>query len=76
MSAEGYSIDSSDKYAILALKDKIPANIGELRPLLGFLGFFRKYVADFSMRAKHLYDLLKIDEAPTKKDKKKGKKME
>ena len=52
VSKEGYSMDSSDKEAVLALKDKIPTNIGELRQLLGFLGFFRKYVPDFSRRAK------------------------
>lgn len=74
VSKDGYSMDSADKEAVLALKDKIPTNIGELRQLLGFLGFFRKYVADFSRRAKPLYDLLKVDEAMDEKGKKKGKK--
>ena len=74
MSEEGYSMDSADKEAVLALKDKVPTNIGELRQLLGFLGFFRKYVADFSRRAKPLYDLLKVEEAPAEKGKKKCRK--
>ena len=74
MSKDGYSMDSSDKDAVLALKDKIPTNIGELRQLLGFLGFFRKYVPDFSRRAKPLYDLLKVSDIPPEKGKKKGKK--
>ena len=73
VSKEGYSMDSSDKEAVLALKDKIPTNIGELRQLLGFLGFFRKYVPDFSRRAKPLYDLLKVEETPTEKGKKRCK---
>ena len=74
VSKDGYSMDSADKEAVLALKDKIPTNIGELRQLLGFLGFFRKYVADFSRRAKPVYDLLKVDEAMDEKGKKKGRK--
>ena len=41
-------MDSSDKEAVLALKDKIPTNIGEMRQLLGFIGVFSKYVPDFS----------------------------
>ena len=71
---EVYSMDSADKEAVLALKDKVPTNIGELRQLLGSLGFFRKYVADFSRRAKPLYDLLKVEEAPAEKGKKKCRK--
>ena len=64
---------NSVKEAVLALNDKIPTNMDELRQLLGFLGFIRKYV-DFSRRAKPLYDLLKVDEAMEEKGKKKGKK--
>ena len=74
VSKEGYSMDSSDKKAFLSLKDKIPTNIGELRQLLGFSRFFRKYVPDFSRQAKPLYDLLKVEETPTEKGKKRCKK--
>ena len=63
-------MDSSDKKAFLSLKDKIPTNIGELRQLLGFSRFFKKYVPDFSRQAKPLYNLLKVEETPTKKGKK------
>ena len=34
-------------------------NIAELRSLLGFLGYYRGYVKDFSKRVKPLYDMLK-----------------
>ena len=46
-------MDISDKYAVLALKDKIPANIGELRPLLGFFWiFFQKICSRFFNESK------------------------
>lgn len=75
VSKDGYSMDTSDKEAVLALKGKTPKTVGEVRQLLGFLGFYRKYVADFSRRAKPLYDLLKVVQVPVVKEtKKKGKK--
>ena len=37
----------------------VPQNVGELRSLLGFLGYFRCYVRDFAKKAKPLYNLLK-----------------
>ena len=54
-------MDPKDKDAVLQLKDRSPKTIAELhvRQLLGFLGYFRKYIPNFSRRAKTLYDLLR-----------------
>ena len=53
-------MDPKDKDAILQLKDRSPKTIAELhvRQFLGFIGYFRKYIPNFSRRAKTLYDLL------------------
>jgi hypothetical protein len=58
ISRDGYSMHSSDKEAVLALKEKTPSNVGEVRQLLDFLDYYRKFIPDFSCRAKLLYDLL------------------
>ena len=44
-----------------------PTDIGKLRSLIGFLGYYRTYIKDFSKKLKPVYDLLQ------KTDKLKGK---
>lgn len=46
ITADGYKMDDTDKEAVLALKAKRPQSIGEVRKLLGFLGYFRKFIPD------------------------------
>ena len=46
-------------------------NVGELRSLLGFLGYYRCYVEIFSRKVKPLYDMLKGGDS--KKGEGKGK---
>ena len=58
ISGEGYRPDPEDTKALEEFRNP-PSNIGELRSLLGFLGYFRCYVKDFSQKVKPLYDLLK-----------------
>ena len=58
VSGEGYRSDPADTAALEKFKTA-PRNIGELRSLLGFLGYYRGYVKDFSKRVKPLYDMLK-----------------
>ena len=58
VSSEGYRPDPADTAALQKFKEP-PKNVGEVRSLLGFLGYYRCYVQDFSRRVKPLYDLLK-----------------
>ena len=69
ISAEGYRMDNKEVAAVQALKTKPPTNIKELRKLLGFLGYYRSYVQDFSRHAKGLYDLLSADVTPSPESK-------
>ena len=72
ISKDGYRVDPKDTEAIEEFR-KPPANIGELRKLLGFLGYYRTYVQDFSKLMKPLYTLLKTD--PENSDKSPKSKM-
>jgi hypothetical protein len=58
----GYTMDPEDKRADLELKERKPNCIEDVRKLLGFLGFYRKYIPDFARRARLLYDLVKSPE--------------
>ena len=58
ISGQGYRPDPKDTQVLEKFRTP-PSNIGELRSLLGFLGYFRSYVQDFSRKVKPLYDLLK-----------------
>lgn len=75
----GHTIDPSDTTAVKKLREKKPKNVGEVRQLMGFIGFYRGYIPEFSRRAKPIYDLLKEEPEPNKKGrtkltKKKGQK--
>ena len=71
VSGEGYRPDPEDTKVLEKFRVP-PTTIGELRSLLGFLGYFRCYVKDFSKKVKPLYDLLKgkVTKKPVK-----GKKL-
>ncbi|XP_035264283.1 uncharacterized protein LOC118222647 [Anguilla anguilla] len=58
VSEQGYTMDPADIEPVLALKERRPTNVGELRRLLGFLSYYRPYIQNFSRRAKALYGLL------------------
>ncbi len=65
ISEEGYRPDPEDTKALDRCKVQ-PTNVGELRSLLGFLGYYRTYIKDFSRKLKDVYDLLKLKEGQTK----------
>ena len=67
VSKEGYRPDPENASALNACKIP-PRTVGKLRALLGFLGYYRNFVKDFSRKFKPVYDLLKVEEG------KKGKK--
>ncbi len=58
ISANGYRPDPADTAALEKFRTP-PTNIGELRSLLGFLGYYRTYVKGFAAWVKPMYDLLK-----------------
>lgn len=58
VSAEGYKMNPKEVEAVQALKHETPTTVREVRKLLGFLSYYRPYIADFSRTAKPLYELL------------------
>ena len=60
VSAEGHRLDPSDIAAVKSLSEKRPETIGDVRKLLGLIGYYRSYIQDFSRIARPLYDLLKV----------------
>lgn len=74
VSADGYTMDPADKEAVLALKQKPPKTVGDVRKMLGFIGYYRRYIADYARRARVLFDLLQGDKTDQAKVSKKGKK--
>jgi hypothetical protein len=56
----GYRIDPDNIAAVKKIAQQEPKTIGELRKVLGFLGYFRRFVQDFARMAKPLYSLLKF----------------
>ena len=59
VSKHGYRLDPKNVDAIKLLKDTPPKTAGEVRKLLGTLGYYRRYIPDFSRLAKPLFDCSK-----------------
>lgn len=57
---EGVQIDPKDLEAVYHLKDREPKNVGKVRALLGFLGYYRTFIQDFSRLARPLFKLIEI----------------
>lgn len=63
VSEYGYRMDPTKIQAVLSLKNKQPKTVGEVRHLLGLLGYYRRYIQDFSRVAKPLFNLLQRSNA-------------
>ena len=61
VSQEGYRADPENIKPIVSLKERTPKTVGEVRQLMGLLGYYRRYIENFSRVAKPIYDLLKYD---------------
>ena len=59
MSEEGCKLDPSNIKLVLSLRDSPPRTVNEVRKLIAFLNYYRRYVKDFSRIAKPIYDLVK-----------------
>ena len=60
LSNNGYRPDPENTVALEACKVP-PKTVGNLRTLLGFLGYYRNFVKNFSRKMKPVYDLLKTE---------------
>ena len=61
ISKNGYRPDPDNSSALNECKTP-PKTVGNLRSLLGFLGYYRNFVKDFSRKLKPVYELLKKEE--------------
>ena len=60
VSKDGHRPDPKDTVVLEKFRTP-PKTIGELRTLLGFLGYYRSYIPDFSRKFQQIYQLLKSD---------------
>ena len=58
VSADGYKLDPSHIAPVLNLAKNPPKMVGEVHQIIGLLGYYHKYIKDFSHIAKPIYDLL------------------
>ena len=57
VSEQGYTLDPKSIEAVTRLRSQTPQTVGDVRKLLGFLSYFRRWIPQFSTIAKPLYDL-------------------
>ena len=58
VSAAGYRLDHSNVEVVRTLKDIKPCTVGEVRRLLGLLGYYCRYIQNFARIAHPLFQLL------------------
>ena len=59
VTSEGYRMDEESVDAVRALKNHVPQTLGEVRQLLGLVGYHRRQIQDFARLAHPLTELLK-----------------
>ena len=60
VSKDGYRVAPSEITAVTTLAEKKPSTVGEVRQLIGFLSYYRRYIPNFACLAKPLYGLLNM----------------
>lgn len=65
---DGVQMDPKDLEAVYHLKEREPKNVGEVRALLGFLGYYRPFIQDFSRLARPLFKLIEGPSEPSSAD--------
>ena len=68
VSEQGYRPVSANVEAVTQLKNSKPQTVGDVRKLLGLVGYYRRYIPDFAHTAKLLFDLLKGTKGTATKD--------
>ncbi len=58
VTGEGYTMDPAELAPVMALKEKAPATVGEVRQMLGFLSYYRPFIPNFYCLAHPLHNLL------------------
>lgn len=48
VTGEGYTMDPAETAPVKALKERMPATVGDLHQMLGFLSYYRSYIPNFS----------------------------
>ena len=75
VSSKGFQVDPKTVQPVLELAKQKPQSVGDVRKYMGMLGYYRRYIKDFSKIAKPIYDLLtKDDSKQPQKPKSKTKK--
>jgi hypothetical protein len=69
-------VDPTDQEAVLKLKDRKPQTVGNIRKVMGFIEYYRTYIANFSRRVKPIYDLLKDEKELSPSSKKQQKSID
>ena len=73
ISPEGYKLDPESLKPILHLQKSTPKTVGDVRRLLGLLGYYRRYIKTFSSITKPLYDISATSEKRQSKSKQASK---
>ena len=57
VSSDGYRPDPAKVSAVTTLKNSAPKTVGEVRKLLGLIGYYRRYIPNLAWTARPLFDL-------------------
>ena len=58
VTSDRYSMDSDYVKPMMVFREKLPQNVGELHRLMGMLGYFRRFIQDYSKIARPIFDML------------------